>query len=376
MARKKIIETTATEAQTQRAEGQNAKSESEEVSDPYEFFRDEACECLIALRRIEPVIERGTHVAGHLPSLTLSPDEARNLAATLMSRPGYGGGLYHLQCQRRIPGTGKYVFAAGFRFRVAGPSRALEIADTPPQAAAPMAAAQPVPQAAAMAPSYPPPPPWYHQPPQPIQQPIQQAQLMSELPRLLQGLGEFVRSQSSAPNLDVVNVIQALQNTVKGEDDFAKFQKFLTMMRHMQHGQIQPEPPSALASVDWGAVVGTVKDILRPAAPAAIPPGPPGWNWDAGAGRYVKAPPSTTSQPGNVPPPRGWKWENGQWVKTSGEETHGENEDEEEDEDEDEEEDDSPLNADEMAELVLRNMERMPETEQARLREMARAMFG
>jgi hypothetical protein len=367
--KKKIIETTATETQTQRSEPQNSQNGAEEISDPFEFFRDETCECLIAIRRIEPVMERGTHVAGHLPSLTLSPEEARNLAATLMQKPGYGGGLYHLQCQRRKPETGKYVFAAGFRFRVAGPSRALEVIDVSNQPVAPTPVA---PQMASAAPSYPPPPPWYHQPPQPIQQPMQQGQLMSELPRLLQGLAEFLRSQSSAPNLDVVNVIQALQNTVKGEDDFAKFQKFMVMMRNMQ-GQPPVDNSSVLASVDWGAVLGSVKDILRPPAPQ-IPAGPPGWNWDPANSRWVKAQAPTPTPPlSAIPAPPGWKWEKGQWVNISDDD---DSEDEGEDQEEDEEDSDEPLNADEMANVVIREMQKMPESEQARLKEMARAMFA
>jgi hypothetical protein len=372
MARAKIVETTATETPKDRAQ-----APIEETHDPFEFFKDETQECLIALRRLEPVMEKGQHVAGHLPSLTLSPDEARNLAGTLMSRPGCGGGLYHVQFQRRKP-SGGYEFGASFRLRISGPSRALELFE----AYKPAAAIEPQPNAVplplqTMLPMQTPPMQWPAYPPQyppPQYQQQQNAPQNPDLPGLLRYLGEFVQKQN-APSMDMVQMIQALQRTVQGEDELTKFARFAQMLR-----KIQPEAGSepATPKMDWSAVLLAAKEVLKPSPSAApvVPVGPPGWNWD---GRVWVRAAAAPRRMADVPAPPGWEWDGNAWREKaryrneSESEVKGEGESESEDEGEGEGESedeggDEVYSADELTEFLAAQMQKMPKAEVEKLK--------
>lgn len=352
--------------------------------DPFDFFRDETSQCLIAIRRIEPTVERGITVAGHLPSLTLSPGEAQNLASILVHKPGYGGGLYAVQHQRQKP-TGGYEFASSFRLRVAGPSRALELHEQAtaaqqalPPAAQPSQQAMP-PQQPAMAGMHGYPPPWYYAQPQPAQVapvPAPTGASMADLPRLLESLAGIVRAQPMSPimgQMDVVQLIQSLQSTVKPEDEFSKFAKFLGLMDRVR-GKAKSDESEASSSapgMDWTAVIGALRDVLRPAAPAPTMAARP----------MVQRQPSMPMQ---VPAPPGWAWNGSEWVeiarpKAPEPEPDPGVEDEEADpgiEDEEEEEDDEPMTADEVAASVIEEMQKMTPEEQAKLKQMASAILG
>lgn len=365
MARAKIVNTTATETQTERNQTQN----HDEVVDPFEFFKDETQECLIAIRRIEPIMENGVHVAGHLPSMTLSPDEARNLAGTLLNRPGCGGGLYFVQHQKRKP-SGGYEFASSFRFRVSGRSRALELFDSPKtaeptNAVVPMLPSQnvvPMQQAPMAWPPYPPysPPQQYAPPPSPAPQ-------NPDLPGLLRYLGEFVQKQN-APSMDMVQLIQALQKTVHGEDELTKFIRFSQSLQKIAPtATVEPQNPK----IDWGSMLVAAKEILKPSAPQAAQPvvGPPGWNWDPVSARWVRAQRPVV----DIAAPPGWQWDGQRWSKTTVQ-TDNEERDEPEDvenaeeNDDDSSENDEVYTADQITEFIAEQMSRMPEAEIEKLK--------
>lgn len=388
MARRKVIDTIAESTPTQRDAPQNA---APEVDDPFDFFRDETSECLIAVRRIEPAVERGTVVHGHLPSLTLSPAEAQNLASELARRPGYGGGLYAIQHQRR-KATGGYEFGSSFRLRVAGPSRALELHEQVQQ----QNAHQPAPMTqnhAITAPQQPvnnlqgwpamPPPWWQSVPSQHAAAPSQSPPTSQDLPRLLESMAAIFRAQPSSPlmgQMDVVQLIQSLQKTVQPEkeDELTKLAKFASILDKIRG----PQQESSSTPIDFGGIVSAFKELMRgnQAAPMMAPqPRAP-----------MMAP--QPRAPMTIPNPPGLRWTGTEWISVEenprpptseqgrGQVENDEDEEEEEeteDEDEDEEiDDETPLTPDELIQVVLAEMQKMPEQSRKELLDKASVILA
>lgn len=365
MAREKNVQQTAAQPQDDR---ENDPITTDEPANPFDLFAGESAPIRLNIRRVEPQIENGIAVAGFLPSLNLSPGEAQSLVDILSTRPGYGGGVYVVQTQVQQP-DGRYKFSRSFRLRIAGRSRALESEArvVPMQSAETVVPMQPAQTVVPMAI----PPMQWQQPPAWMQQPTPPPPPQADLPQLLKWVGDFAARQN-APSMDMVQLIQALQRTVHGEDDLTKFMRFAQMMKKIEPDQSSP----AADKTDWSALLLAAKEVLRPAqaqAPAPIA-GPPGWNFDPHSRRWVRA--SPPPQIVDVPAPPGMRWDAthrrwetlGATSEAENEADENENESEGEEEAENESENEAVYTADEITQFLAAQLAKMPDSEVEKLK--------
>lgn len=331
-------------------------AESAENEDWTQFFANERDQIIVNIKRIEPVVYQGIQVGGHLAQLTLSPSEATQLADLLIQR--WGGGLYGVQWMKRKEGGG-YGFDKSFRIRCAGIPK-LETPAPATVSAAPTPAQPPAPQAPMWsqgipAAAY----PWPHQMPPPVAAAPNPNALLQELPRLLGQVVEIARGGQPSPNgqaLDTVALVQALQQAVRPEDDFSKFERFAGLMN-----KLAPKPAAtaveAVAQIDWVSLAGAAGEFFRAIRSAPAPTAPPQ--------------PSARTQPvAPVSAPPGWRWSGQGW-----EEIEEEGEDEEEGEGEGEEEEESETQAQERPPMTMEQLalefQRMHPDEKAKVAQLA-----